>query len=228
MFFKGAFKSSDGNIWHPIPNVRFAATIVGQAIDKYRDYAKELLTKSTLPERHRKDFINIYGLFYQAYEQLLKSFKPSGKGASFQMDTIEVRKYWKAFLSNGRILLDFIGLHSREALGLNQKIGGLNKKKFESLLTTLERLGARDKKFLEIKAELEPLRNDIIIFIGFRDKEKLPQDTIVEFPAIDDEHGLVKDGKVSLNGETFDIIKFIKKSHESISKLTLILLGISH
>jgi hypothetical protein len=229
LFFKGAFTSSEGNIWHPIPNVRFQATIVGQAIDKHRELAKQLLTKSRLSERHHEDFINFFGLFDQSYEQLLKTLEtPSGKGVSFQTDTIEARKYWKAFLFNGRILLDFIGLHSREALGLNQKIGGLNKGKFESLLTTLERLGARDRKFLEIKAELEPLRNDIIAFIDFRNKEKLPQDTIVEFPVIDAENGLVKDGKISLNGKTFDMIKFIKKSYESICKLTFILLGISH
>jgi len=228
LFFKGAFKSSDGKIWHPIPNARFQARGVGQAKDKYREYAKQLLTKSRLSERHHADFINLYGLFYQSYEQLLKTLEaPGGKGISFQMDTIEARKYWKAFLFNGRILLDFIGLHSREALELKQKIGGLNERKFGSLLTTLEKLGARDKKFLKIKAELEPLRSDIATFIGFRNKEKLHGDTIVEFPAIDDEHGLVEDGKVSLNGETFDMIKFIKKSYESIYKLTLILLGIN-
>lgn len=229
MFFKGAFKSSDGNVWHPIPNVRFAAIVVGKAIDKYRDYAKGLLIRSTLPERHHEDFINSYGLFYQSYEQLLKTLEtPGGKGVSFQTDSIEARKYWKEFLFHGRILLDFVGLHSRGVLGLNQDIGGLNKRKFESLLTTLNELGARDKKFLQIKAELEPLRNDIIIFIRFRDKEKLSQDTIVEFPAIDEEYGLIKDGKVSLNGDTFDMIKFIKKSYDSICKLTSILLGIGH
>ena len=229
LFFKGAFTSSDGDIWHPIPNVRFAATIVGQAIDKYREYAKELLTKSKLSERHHENFINSYGLFYQSYEQLLKTFeKPSGKGVSFQTDTIEVRKYWKDFLFHGRILLDFVGLHSRRTLGLNQDIGGLNEKKFELLLTTLQKLGARDKKFLDIRAELEPFRDDIVVFIRFRDKEKLSQDTIVDFPAIDSEYGLVEDGKVSVNGDTFDMIKFIKKSHESIHKLTLILLGINH
>lgn len=228
LFFKGASTSSDGKIWHPIPNVRFSAIIVGQAIDKYREYAKELLTKSTLAKRHHEDFINSYGLFYQSYEQLLKTFEtPSGKGAAFQTDTIETRKYWKDFLFHGRILLDFIGLHSGGALGLNQKIGGLNRQKFESLLTTLKKLGARDNKFLEIKSELELLKNDIIIFIGFRNKEK-NQDTIVEFPAIDDEYGLVKDGKVILNGETFDMIKFIESSYDSIHKLTLILLGVTH
>jgi len=229
LFFKGAFTSSDGNIWHPIPNVRFPAIIAGQAIDKHREYAKDLVAKSTLPERFHEKFMNSYGLFYRSFEQLLKACQtPSGKGVSFQMDTIDVRKCWKEYLLHGRILLDFIGLHSRTTLGLNQKIGGLNKEKFESLLTTLEKLGARDKKFLDIKAELEPLRNDIINFIGFRNKEKVPQDTIVEFPVIDNEYGLVKDGKVGLNGDTFDMIKFIKKSYDSIYKLTLILLGISH
>jgi hypothetical protein len=228
LFFKGAFTRSADKIWHPIPKVRFALIIGGQEVDKYREAAKGLVNKSKLAEKNHKHFINNYGLFYQAYEQLLKSFKSSGKGASFQMDTIEVRKYWKDFLFNGRILLDFIGLHSREALGLNQDIGGLDKKKYENLLNTLKELGAKNKNFLEVKAELEPLKNDILIFIDFRDKEKTPHDTIVEFPAIDDEYGLVKDGKISLNGDTFDMIKFIKKSYESICKLILILLGIDH
>lgn len=230
LFYKGAMTSNDGgHTWHPIPNVRFAAIVVGQAIDKHREYAKDLVAKSTLTERFHEKFINSYGLFYRSFEQLLKACQtPSGKGVSFQMDTIDVRKCWKEYLLHGRILLDFLGLHSRTTLGLSQDIGGLNEKKFDLLLTTLQKLGARDKKFLDIKAELEPLRDDIVAFIRFRDKEKLPQDTIVDFPVIDSEYGLVKDGKVSVNGDAFDMVKFIKKSHESIHKLTLILLGISH
>lgn len=228
LFFKGAITSNDGgNSWHPIPNVKFAGIIVGQTIDKYRDYAKELVTKSALPERHHKDFINLYGLFYQSYEQLLKALEtPSGKGISFQTDSIEGRKYWREFLFNGRILLDFIGLHSRESLGLKADIGGLGKDSLNTILTTLEKLGVKDKNSLKIKAELEPLQKDIVIFIAFRNTEKQPKDTIVEFPVIDNDFGLVKDGKVSIKDATFDMIKFIKKSYESICKLTLILLGI--
>ena len=229
MFFKGAVTRSADKTWHPIPNVRFALIIGVQEADKYRATAKELVNKSKLPEKHREDFINSYGLFYQSYEKLLKILEtPGGKGASFQTDSIEARKYWKDFLLHGRILLDFLGLHSRETLRLNQDIGGLNKNKFKLLLTTLEKLGDSDNKYLEIKVGLELLRNDIIIFINFRDKEKTPQDTIIDFPAIDYEYGLVKDGKVSVNGDTFDMIKFIKKSYESICKLTSILLGIGH
>ena len=48
LFFKGAFKSSDGNIWHPIPNVRFSAIIVGQSIDKYRECASFVLPGNKL------------------------------------------------------------------------------------------------------------------------------------------------------------------------------------
>jgi len=93
-------------------------------------------------------------------------------------------------------------------------------------LNTLNKRGSKDKKFLEIKSQLELLKDNIIIFIGFRDKEKT-QDTIVEFPTIDYEYGLVKNGKIILNGDTFDMIKFIKHSYDSIHKLTLILLGVT-
>ena len=229
LFFKGAFNSTDGKTWHPIPNVRFQAILVGQAIDKYREYARQLLTKSTLPKSHHEEFINLYALFYHSYEQLLRALEtPNGKGISFQMDTIEARKHWKDFLLHGRILLDFMGLHSREALGLKQDIGGLNDKRFELILTTLRKLGTNDKTYLEMEAELAPLRDDIISFIHIRDIEKRPQDTIVEFPAVDAEYGVVKDGRVALDDKTLDMIKFIKQSYESIGKLTLILLGVRH
>jgi len=95
-------------------------------------------------------------------------------------------------------------------------------------LSTLEKLGAKDNIYIVIKEALEPLRNDIAIFIRIGDNEERPQNIVVEFPTIDDEYGLVKDGKVSLNGNTFDMIQSIKKSNESINKLTLILLGIDY
>jgi len=97
LFFKGA-EVYDGKTYHPIPNVRFAVIIGSQTIDKYREYAKEIVIKSTLPARHHEAFINCYGLFYQSYEQLIKTLEaPSGKGASFQTDSIESRRYWKDF-----------------------------------------------------------------------------------------------------------------------------------
>ena len=64
------------------------------------------------------------------------------------------------------------------------------------------------------------------MFIKFRDREKLPGDTIAKFPVIDYEYGIVEDGEISLNGSNFNMIEFVKISYDSIYKLTLILLGI--
>jgi hypothetical protein len=225
LFFKGAWSGNNKVSCHPIPNARFFTIIGTQAIDKYRKFAKNLVIKSKLPEKHHKDFINHYGLFYQTYEQLLDSLiKPGGKGAYFQTDSIEVREHWKNFLFNGRILLDFIGLHCRESLDLNQKIGGLNKDKFNSLLIILEKQGAKDNNFLNIKDKLKPLISNILDFINFRNEEKKPRDTIIEFPAIDSERRIIIDGKINLNGKIFNMMKFINDSYDSIYKLTIILL----
>jgi len=227
LFFKGAMtKDAKGN-WHPLPNVKLAVIIGTQAKDKYRDFAEELAVKSKLPERHHKNFVNNYGLFYQSYDHLLKSLKKtSGEGVPFQTDSIEVRRHWKSFLFKGRVLLDFIGLHSRGALKLDQKIGGLNKRRFNSLINVLEKEGVKDNTYLDIKAKLLPLKIKILTFIDFRNAEKMLEDTIIEFPAIDSERGVVKDGKISLGGTNFNMIEFIKNSYDSIYKLTLILLGI--
>jgi len=227
LFFRGAISGDSKGNWHPIPNARLKVILVTQGVDKYRDFAKDLIIKSKLPAKHHKDFINNYGLFYQSYEQLLESLvKPSGEGASFQTDSIEVRTHWKSFLLKGRILIDFIGLHSKEVFGLTQDIGGLNEKKFVLLMTILEKQGIKDKKFLDLKTKLMPLRMNILRFIDFRDEEKKPRDTIKEFPVIDCEYGVVNGGIISLNGTNFNMIDFVKYSYDSIYKLTLILLGV--
>lgn len=227
LFFRGAMTGDGKGNWHPIPNARLAVIIGTQAVDKYRDFATKLVLNSKLPNKHHKDFVNNYALFYQSYDDLMKSLKkPSGDGVSFQTDSIEARTHWRSFLLKGRILLDFIGLHSRELLSLNQDIGGLNMKKFDLLIATLEKREVEDKKFLDIKNKLVPLREIIFRFIDFRDEEKKPKDTIVEFPVVDSEYGVVKDGKVRLNEVDFNMIEFIKNSYNAIYKLTVILLGV--
>lgn len=228
LFFRGATTGDGKGNWHPIPNVRLAVIIGVQAVDKYRDFATKLALHSKLPNKDHKDFINNYALFYQAYESLLMSLEKSGgEGAAFQTDSIEARTQWKSFLLKGRILLDFIGLHSRESLALDQDIGGLNTNKFNLLIATLEKLGEKDKNFFNIKNSLIPLKEDALRFIDFRDDEKKPKDTIIEFPSIDSGYGIVRDGKISLRGITFDMIKFIKISYETIYKLSLILLEVN-
>lgn len=226
LFFKGCMSGDIDGSWHPIPNVRLAAIVSGESADKYRAYAKGLISKSKLNEKHHKDFINAYGLFFHSYEKLLEVLgESSGKGVSFRMDTIEARIQWKQYLINGRIFIDFIGLHSRGALGLNQKIGGLNRKKFDSLLGILKKQGEKDKRFLEIKTRLEILKDAVLDFIDLRNKEK-SEDTIIEFPTVDYEYGIVDGGKVKMEEKTFKMIDFIKSSYESVRELAIILLDI--
>jgi hypothetical protein len=44
VYFKGACSSFDGGkTWHPVPNVRFAAIVSGQAIDKIQRIRKAII-----------------------------------------------------------------------------------------------------------------------------------------------------------------------------------------
>ncbi len=227
LFYKGAIIGDDKGNWHPLPNVRFAVTLMVKEADKHREYAKDLVIKSKLPETYRDAFINNYGIFYESYEELLKSLKKtSGKGVSFQTDTVEIRKLWRDFLFNGRILCDFIGLHSKTSLGLNQEVGGLNRKKYSSLLKILQKQELSDKKLIEVKIQLEKLKENVLRFIDARNREKISGKTIVEFPTTDSEYGVIKGGKINVDGSDYDMIEFVVKSYESLYKLTLVLLGV--
>lgn len=79
---------------------------------------------------------------------------------------------------------------------------------------------------MKIKSKLESFKEDILTFIDFRNKEKTPHDTIIKFPVIDSEHGVVKDGEIRLDERSFKMIEFIDKSYGSIYETTLVLLGI--
>lgn len=225
LFFNGAL-FNDGEKWHPIPNIRFEMTVIGEILDKYREKAIDLLSHSTLNTKYHKSFVDSFGVFYQSYENLLNAIeRPGGKGAYFQMDSVEIRKCWQDYLFHGRILLDFLGLHCRSTLLLKQDIGGLNKKKYDLLLKTLEKLGEKEQRYYQIKSLLDSVKENIITFIEFRDKEKLFQNTITSFPVIDMDKGLIKDGIIVLHGFNYDMVKFIRNSYASIYNLTKVLLG---
>jgi hypothetical protein len=227
LFFKGAITSNDGGIsWHPIPNVALKAVIVGRDINPHRDRATGLLKGSKLGVKHHQQFIDLYANFHKAYVQLLDSiFTPRGTNVSFQIDTTEGRKLWADFLYHGRILLDFVGLHSRENLNLKRDIGGLNAKKFDLIVSTLGDLATYNAQYNEAKAQLQIIRQDIIDFIELRNREKITHDTILSFPAIDSQGNIVIEGKIRLGSKIFEMVSFVKKSLDFIDKLVSILLG---
>ena len=227
LFFRGAFKSNDsGKTWHPIPNAALSVIVVGRGQDIHRKRATLLLETSALPIHLHQKFSDLYAVFYQSHEELLRSLlTPKGTNVAFQIDTTTGRRLWKDFLFQGRILIDFLGLHSRQTLNLKADVGGLNARTFKLILATLRELGAMDDKYLQIEAQLLPLLQDILDFIDVRDKEKTPYDTIIEFPAIDHQGRVIMDGKIHLNDRITDMLDFINRSVESIDRLTPILLG---
>ncbi|MDD5639394.1 MAG: hypothetical protein PHR47_01125 [Candidatus Pacebacteria bacterium] len=212
-----------GKNWHPIPNARMMVALMVESNDKYRELAKKLAEKSNLPQKKHDKFINIYGIFHYDYEQLLNTLKNNqgGEGVAFTVDSLEVRKKWKDYLINGRILIDYLGLQSRECLSLKNDISGLNKKKFKTLLDSLD-----NKE--ETYKELKKIEETILLFIDTRNQEKISSDTIVEFPCIDSEYGIIRDGKIKIENNFFNMIDFIEKSFHSIQKLTFLLLKISN
>ena len=227
LFFRGAITSNDaGKTSHPIPNAALSVVLAGRGQDKHRERATLLLQTSALPTHLHQKFSDLYAVFYQSHEELLRSLRiPQGTNVAFQIDTTTGRRLWKDFLFHGRILLDFLGFHSRQTLNLKADIGGLNSRTYKLILTTLRQLGAKDNKYLRIEAQLLPLQQDILDFIDVRDKEKTPYDTIIEFPAIDHQGRVVMNGKIRLNDRIMDVLDFINRSVESIDKLTPILLG---
>ncbi len=221
LFYKGNCFSNDGKNWHPRPNVRLAATIVTIAADKYREYASKIASESKLTQEHHEKFINLYGIFYKSYDQLLESLKKTGgTGVAFETDSIESRKYWKDFLFNGRVLIHFLGKRARETLDLKREIGSLNDESYDNLLVALDEV-----KKLDIKIEIEKIKEKVLTFVNLRDKEKLFKDAIKTFPAIDIELGVIRDGKIFFNNKEFKMIKFIEDSYQAIEKLAVILLN---
>lgn len=226
LFFQGTMFGGENNTWHPRPNTKIFAIISGKSTNKYRDFGKDLASRSKLSNEHHSDFIDIFAMFFSSYERLLTVLQKSqGKGVIFELDTLEARESWKQFLFNGRILLDFLGVYCRGTLGLKEKVEGLSAKKLESLFKVLEKQGRSEPKLLQVKAKIEAISPEIIKFIALRDREKIHGDTIIKFPATN-EVGTVYDGELQVDGETFPLIKYSQTAYEDILKLTKILIRI--
>lgn len=229
LFFKGAMSGDSQGNWHPLPNSRIDCVLVGRTNDRYREFAKSIADQSGLSTKSSLDFTDNFAIFLYSYEQLLNALKISqGKGIAFQMDSLEGRYHWKQFLFNGRVLLNFIGLHCTSAWGIKQKIDGLNRKKFKSLIKILEHEGRKETKFLTLKEAIIPYEEDILKFIDMRNREKTNYDTISQFPAIDSELGVKQDGELSLDGQNISMIEFIERSFKSILDFSKILLNVKN
>lgn len=224
MYYHGQNRGdADGN-WFPVPSVRLAATLAVKATDKFEDEARALVSTLRLNLQHHDDFTKKYAMFLRAHADLLKILTMEhGEGVSFQMDSLEARESWSHFLMVGRILIDFLGLYCTGPLGLKQKVGGLNREKFESLLKILEHQGRTEPHLLIVKSKLEILKSDVLDFIAMRNREKTHGDTIIEFPAVSD-WGITGGGKVADGEREWVMLEFIENSLSKIQELTNLLL----
>lgn len=225
LYFKGSSFAGTDDIWHPEPLVRIWARMQVKTVDKYRERGESLATRSRLAAKHHEKFINAWGLFQNAHEKLMEQLLASGgKGVSFQVDSLDARERWRNFLFNGRTLLDFAGLHARGIL-INQDLGGLNARSFDSLLIHLTNEGASNPDQLAVKGRLEILKDTIVFFIDVRDKEKAEGNTLLSFPSIF-EGQVEADGEVSGKTGTKPLLQFIQESAAAIETLAKELLKI--
>jgi hypothetical protein len=226
LFFYGQMSGNANGNWHPIPNSRLKVIIGTITVDPAREFASKIANESRLNVKNRKKLINVLSLFSDSYKKFIdESKKSGGEGVSFQIDSLAVRSYWRAFLINGRILLHFLGEHSRETLGLKQEVGSLNKKTLENFLRLLKETEAINHNLQEVREFVEKVQKEIVDFVALRDEEKRPGNSTIDvFPTINPEGGLERDGKVGYSGNKFNMIAFVKKSYDDIIQLTKLLM----
>lgn len=196
-FWAGAARRDDDNEpWHPIPNVRLHAAMLGTTWDKYRKRATELSEGVKLSDTQREKLVDLFSVFIKAYGDL-KTYlaTPQARGVSMAMMSTELSGLWSHYLFTGRQLLDFAGLRSRAALKLKDDIGGLNRDKFATLKAALGKDPAM-ATILRTAQSVEATLNDLI---DLRNQDKDHRDTIVETPEISPEGrssgGLVRSGQ---------------------------------
>lgn len=223
-FFQGLVERGTDGRWHPIPNARLHAVLVGEVVDQYRRVAMQLASVSKLSEKHRRRLVDHLSGFMKAYADL-KSYlsTPQAQGMSTSMKSTELDGLWWQYLSTGRRLLDFAGLHSRTALGHRTDIGGLNGKKMEVLKTALR----RDPGFAEVLQRIAAVEPTLMHLIDIRNEEKDPGGTIREAPVISPE-GQSRGGVVRIENtrEELNFCRFLDESHAATIAFTKAVLAL--
>ena len=115
-----------------------------------------------------------------------------------------------------------IGKMAHLTLGLKQKMGGINKDKYQALKLEISKLSCSNSM-------INVLENDetiLLRFIEVRNTEKVNQNALKEPPTISPE-GRGSGGKVwnAICQEEYDFCVFINESYSAIMRITKLLLG---
>ena len=131
---RGLLTQDAQGVWHPIPNASLQMVVGGSSIDEHSKYGLGLTQDLKLSENQRSKLSKNLSIFHRAYSGLLNYLQtPQGTNVSFCFDSTGLRGLWRAYLMDGRILLDLIGHYSNLLLNFEKKIGGLNKKKIKTM-----------------------------------------------------------------------------------------------
>lgn len=185
----------------------------GEVLDDHRKLALEFSAASTLSEAHKQKLVHAVAGFMKAYSDL-KTYlaKPQARGASTSMKSTDLDSLWWTYLSLGRRLLDFAGLHSRTALGHKTDVGGLNRKK----LTVLTRALQGDPGLAKVLRVVESVAPTLMDLVDIRDDEKLKGGTMYSAPVISPE-GESTGGVVRVNrsAKELDFCLFLDQSYDA-------------
>jgi hypothetical protein len=222
-FFDGLMtRESDDKPWHPFPNARLQAVLIGEMLDEFRQTAMAFSRSTKLSEPHRKTLADRLAGFLRAYADLKEYLaKPQARGVSMSMTSTELTGLWWQYISTARTLLDFVGYRSRSALQLKSDISGLSRKK----LPELRRALSRDPQLAGVLSKVDLLAPTLLDLIDVRDREKVEGGTILEAPSISPEGkswgGVVKVSKL----KDVDFCQFLDESYAATVEFARVILA---
>lgn len=177
--------------------------------------ANEIVKNARLEDYIKGKMILTVAKFIQAHEQLDKAIHVSKGNVPVAEDSIELRNLWHAYLFSGRELIDEIGKVVSICFELNQKISGLNEKKFISLKNIVAQAMRKKEGLQELLDILNTHEPKLVEFINLRNREKTHSDTLTEAPMVS-ELGIPSGGV--LRDIDISFVEYFEESYELILK----------
>ena len=208
-------QNNDGG-WDKRPG-RFKMTMHIKPFSTAEKKAKTLVSHPNIGAHYKMVLVKRLCEFITAYDALYKYLHTSHGNIPVVCDSPELHNMWHIYLFKGRELIDAVGSKIHICFGLNQKIIGLNKKKYESTKKIV--IQAMQKKpelqgLLETLSEYEKL---IIEFIELRNEEKSNNNTLTKPPIIS-ENGIPTAGSITNIEKTF--VEYFEYSYLNILAFT--------
>jgi len=185
--------------------------------------ARDIVQNPNLSTKEKNKVIALLSQFIHAYEELNHQIHIPLGNVPVSQESTRLRNLWHLYLLRGRELLDGVGYRANKCLFLKQKVTGLNTKKFESLCRILEGeiVNHQRRELEEILSAMRRYKQDILEFIGLRDRDKTCNDTLERPPCISPEG--VPHGGLIVNWDTqknYNFSDYVERSFRIIIEFT--------